>query len=157
MTTTSNTNSGMNSRRRPAALADAWCDDRGFSETVAVVLGAPLAVLVFVLVVFAGRASEAKGRVDHTAESAAQAGARERTAGAAEAAATATATASLSGICTGVPTVNVDTSNFDAGGVVTVTIACPIRTSDLAPLPLPGTINATGTSAAVIDQWRTTP
>jgi uncharacterized membrane protein len=132
-------------------------DDRGLSESVTVVLGTPLAVVVMLLVVYAGRTSETRGRLDHTAESAAQAAARERTPEAAQAAAQATASASLDIACVGAPAVTVDTAAFAPGGAVAVTIRCTIHTSDLAPLPIPGTITATGASAAIIDVWRATP
>lgn len=135
---------------------DAIVDERGLGEAIQVML-LSLVVLVFVLVlVLAGRGSEARTRVEHSAESAAQAAALQRNPDAARRAAVGVATAALTN-CSGNPTVAVDTGSWSPGGIVTVTISCSIPTGDLAPLPLPGSVTMTASSAAVIDTYRDQP
>ena len=128
--------------------------DDGLGEVVSVMFLAGV-VLAFVLVLtLAGRGAETRLRIDHAAESAAQAAARQRTPTAAVDAATNIITANLSGVCTGGPDIDVDTSRWAPGGIDAVTIACRVRTSDLAPLPLPGTLTARASGAAIIDVHR---
>ena len=128
--------------------------DDGLGEVVSVMFLAGV-VLVFVLVLtLAGRGAETRLRIDHAAESAAQAAARQRTPTAAVAAATNIINTNLSGVCTGGPDIEVDTSRWAPGGIVAVTIACRVHTSDLAPLPLPGTLTARASGAAIIDVYR---
>ena len=128
--------------------------DEGLGEVVSVMFLAGV-VLAFVLVLtLAGRGAETRLRIDHAAESAAQAAARQRTPTAAVDAAANIINTNLSGVCTGGPDIDVDTSRWAPGGIVAVTIACRVRTSDLAPLPLPGTLTARASGAAIIDVHR---
>jgi hypothetical protein len=117
---------------------------------------AVVAVVFVLLLTLAGRGAEARNRVEHSAESAAQAAALQRSPDAAVQAATVTATASLTN-CVVPAAVAVDTSDWRPGGVVAVEVRCRIDTGDLAPLPLPGSLTVTGRSAAVIDSHRATP
>lgn len=133
-------------------LRQAWADDRGAAEVIQVMFLAVPAVLFVLLLVLAGRNAEAHNRVEHSAESAAQAAALQRTPDAAIRAATITATAALAN-CASPATVAVDTSNWGPGGLVSVEVSCEVATSDLAPL-LPGSYTVTARSAAVIDSRR---
>jgi hypothetical protein len=149
----------MNTEWRRRALSDrvvaAVRDDRGVAETIQLMFVAIPAVLFVLLLTLAGRSAEAHNRVEHSAESAAQAAALQRTPDAAARAATVTATATL-GNCAEPAGVTVDTSNWQPGGIVSVEIRCRIDTADLAPL-LPGSFTVTANSAAVIDHRRATP
>jgi hypothetical protein len=128
--------------------------DGGVGEVVTVVFLTGVVLVLVLLLVLAGRGAEARTRIDHAAETSAQAAALQRSPDVATIAATTTAIASLNGLCDGAPQIAVDTSGWVPGGLVSVTIGCRIRTSDLAPLPLPGALVAHGSSAAVIDTFR---
>ena len=134
----------------------AVADERGVGEVIQVMFIAVVAVVFVLLLTLAGRGAEARNRVEHSAESAAQAAALQRSPDAAVRAATVTATASLTN-CVVPAAVAVDTSDWRPGGVVAVEVRCRIDTGDLAPLPLPGSLTVTGRSAAVIDSHRATP
>ena len=140
---------------RPCRLRQVLADDRGLAEPVSVMALAVVVMAFVMLLTLAGRGAEIRNRVDHVAESAAQAAARQRNADQAGNAATTVATSALDDACSGGPTVDVDTSNWGPGQAVTVTIHCRIPTGDLAPLPLPGTLTMTGRAAAIIDTART--
>jgi len=136
-------------------LREASRDDRGAAEVIQVMFLAIPAVAFVLLLTFAGRNAQADNRVEHSAESAAQAAALQRSPDAAVRAATVTATAALTN-CVTPATVTVDTSRWAPGGVVAVEVRCRIAAADLAPL-LPGSFTVTGRSAAVIDSRRATP
>ena len=138
--------------RRRHRLRAAAVDERGVAEVIQVMFLAIPAVAFVLLLVLAGRNAEAHNRVEHSAESAAQAAALQRSPSAAVQAATITARAALTG-CVEPAGVDVDTSRWGPGGVVAVEIRCHIPTSDLAPL-LPGSYTITARSAAVIDSRR---
>ena len=137
------------SDRRAGPAADA-----GTGEVVTVMFLAGVVLTFVMLLTLAGRGAEASTRIDHAAEASAQAAALARDPRAAVVAATQTVMVSLDGLCVGGPRTDVDTSGWRPGGLVAVTIACTLRTGDLAPLPLPGTVTARGSSAAVIDTYR---
>ena len=134
----------------------AVADERGVGEVIQVMFITVVAVVYVLLLTLAGRGAEARNRVEHSAESAAQAAALQRSPDAAVQAATVTATASLTN-CVVPAAVAVDTTDWRPGGVVAVEVRCRIDTGDLAPLPLPGSLTVTGRSAAVIDSHRATP
>jgi hypothetical protein len=143
--------------RVSARLRTITADDAGVGE-IPQVMFLTLAVLAFVLVLtLAGRSAATRTRVEHAAEAAAQAAALQRTPAQAVTAATNTVTTALTGGCTGGPAVTVDTTTWGPGGIVEVRITCQIATADLSPLPLPGTLTMSGSSAAVIDAYRITP
>ena len=131
--------------------------DLGVGEAVTVLFLTGIVLVLVLLLTLAGRGAEASTRIDHAAEASAQAAALARDPTTAVGAATQTAAASLTGVCTGGPHVDVDTSGWAPGGLVSVTIACQLRTSDLAPLPLPGALTAHASSAAIIDAFRYSP
>ena len=137
-------------------VTGAAVDERGVAEVIQVMFLAVVVVAFVLLLTLAGRGAEARNRVEHSAEAAAQAAALQRSADAAVRAATVTATAGLTN-CIEPAAVTVDTSRWGPGGVVAVTVRCRIATGDLAPLPLPGSLTVTGRSAAVIDARRAAP
>ena len=142
--------------RDHTAVRSRASDDRGFGQTIQVMILAVVAVAFVLLLTLAGRSAEARNRVGHAAESAAQAAALQRTPTNAADAATRVATAGLTN-CGDGPEIAVDTSGRAPGGIVAVTITCQVRTRDLAPLPLPGRYRMRVTGAAVIDAYRSAP
>src|SRR6266545_4310595 len=110
--------------------------ERG-SMALELVLLAPVIVLVVWLFgVYALRLAVANGDVEAAARDAARSASIARTAATARQAAATSAALSLAGsrrVCASVQ-VAVSTANFEAGGPVTVTVACAIRRHQLAPL-----------------------
>jgi hypothetical protein len=133
---------------------------RGEAGSVAAEVAIAVSILVAVLV-FAGvlvyRGVDARLRLDGVAHEAARAASLTRTPAAAAQAARQTATASLAaaGVDCGHPGVSVDTSDFVAGGVVTVTVSCRLDLSDAAALLAVGDNRTlTATSSSPLDVYR---
>lgn len=127
------------------------------SAAVELTLLAPLIILLLLLIVYAGRAVNARGQVDAAAHTAARAASIARSpaqAVAAAAQAIAPDLAGSDGPCAAL-TVQVDTSQFRPGGVVRATVACRLDQSDLAAgLPIPGQRTLTTTASAPVDVYR---
>ena len=129
--------------------------ERGSAPLELAVITLPvLAVLMFV--VLAGRAVVADGTLDGIAHYGAREAARARSADDASSAATAAVAADLdtAGLECETRDVQVDISNFRAGGTVAVVVTCGVRLSDLAPLPLPGLRTIQSRAVAAIDVYR---
>lgn len=120
---------------------------------------APALLVLMLLIVYAGRAAQADADVRVAAAHAARAASTAATADAATSAATATATSNLAtaGIACQHITVDVDTGEFGAGGVVTVTVACHVANGDIALLAVPGARWSVGTATQPIDTHRGGP
>jgi hypothetical protein len=129
--------------------------DRGDANALGLVLIAPVAVALAVLVLWIGRKVDTDAQVQSASSAAAQAAARQRSPASAVAAAQSTADAMLTDVsaCSGGPTVSIDVSSFQAGGHVTVVVACSPRASDLA-LVGAGAVTFTASSTASIDTYR---
>lgn len=122
-------------------------------------VGAPVIVLLLVLLVVCGRVVQAELQVTDAAYQAARAASLERTPGHATLAARATAEAALDpggATCTDL-TVTVDTGGFVPGGVVRVTVTCRIDLRGLSGLAVPGSTTRTATRASPIDTYRSAP
>jgi len=121
------------------------------------VLLAPVIVLVVWLFgVYALRLAVANGDVEAAARDAARSASIARTAATARQAAATSAAMSLAGsrrVCASVQ-VAVSTANFEAGGTVTVTVACAIRRNQLAPLGPGGVKDIRQTYTAPVDPYR---
>ena len=132
-----------------------WRSERG-SMSVEVAVIAPAFIFLMLLVVFAGKVSEADGNVERAAAEGARAASLRQDPGSAIADAEAAVAANLASA--GVPctdlTTNVDTSNFEPGGTVTVTVTCQASMADVTLLGVPGTRTFTATSVEVIDTYR---
>ena len=128
--------------------------DRGAADALALVLIAPVCVGFALLVVSLGRSVESHSETQAAAESAAQAAALERSAGAAVAAAEDVVTAMLTNPDTcGDPGVVVDTSDYRAGGSVAVTITC-VASNRGVEVVQPGGREFSTRAVARIDQFR---
>lgn len=130
--------------------------DRG-SATLELTLIAPALLLFIMLVVAAGRVTTGRTAVSTAARDAARAASLERSAQDALDAADESVSASLEDHpldCD--PIVEVDTSNFEPGGSVRVTVTCNFDVADLGLLDLPGTITVTGDFRETVDAFRGT-
>ncbi len=133
---------------------DAW-DDRG-SVAVEVAVLAPAFVFLLLLVVFAGRVSEADANVRRaTSEAARAASLRQHpTDAGTDAEAIAEANLSAAGVRCNTLTVDVDTDHFQPGGTVTVTVACTTSMADVTLLGVPGTRTFSARAVEVVDRHR---
>lgn len=130
-------------------------DDCG-SVAVEVAVVAPAFVFLLLLVVFAGRVSEADANVRRaTSEAVRAASLRQHpTDAGTDAEAVAEANLSAAGVRCSTLTVEVDTDNFQPGGTVTVTVACTTSMADVTLLGVPGTRTFSARAVEVIDRRR---
>ena len=135
--------------------APSWRSERG-SISVEVAVIAPAFVFLMLLVVYAGKVSEADGNVERAAAEGARAASLRQNPAAAVDDARAVVEANLA--AAGVPCsqldTSVDTSMFEPGGTVTVTVRCDASMADVTLLGVPGTRSFTATSTEVIDTYR---
>ncbi len=132
-----------------------WRNERG-SVSVEVAVIAPAFIFLMLLVVFAGKVSEADGNVERAAAEGARAASLRQDPGAAidDAEAAVEANLAHAGVpCTDL-TIGVDTSNFEPGGTVAVAVTCQASMADVTLLGVPGTRTFTATSVEVIDTYR---
>lgn len=117
---------------------------------------APLLIGFMLLVVFAGRIAQAEGDVANAAHEAARAASLVGTPRAAIQAATETAAANIAegAVACRRLDVAVDTSSFDPGGQVAVTVTCEAAFGDIAMLAVPGSRTFATTAIEVIDTFR---
>jgi hypothetical protein len=130
-------------------------EDRGEANALGMVLIAPLAVALAVLILWVGRKVDTDAQVQAASSAAAQAAVLQRTPEAAMAAARSTAAAMLTDwkACQGSALVAVDTSDFHPGGVVTVAVSCAPQRSDLG-LARADAVTVAATATATIDSHR---
>ncbi len=138
--------------------------DHGFGDggfgAVELVLLVPAIVLAVLLVVAVGRVEQARLQVTGAARDAARAASLTRSVPAAQEAAQTSAEVALSAesvTCTGGPTVSLDATQFEPGGVVDVTVTCTTRLGDLGFPSLPTTKTLTATAASPLEQYRSQP
>jgi Flp pilus assembly protein TadG len=132
-----------------------WRSERG-SISVEVAVIAPAFVFLMLLVVYAGKVSEADGNVERAAAEGARAASLRQNPAAAidDARAVVEANLAAAGVpCSQLDT-SVDTSTFEPGGTVTVTVRCDAPMADVTLLGVPGTRSFTATSTEVIDTYR---
>ncbi len=130
-------------------------NDRGEANALGLVLMAPVAIALAVLVLWIGRRVDTDAQVQAASSAAAQSAARQRTPAAAVAAAQSMAVLMLTDVkaCAGGPAVSIDASQFRAGGAVTVVVACSPERSDLG-LSDPQSATFVATSTASVDAYR---
>ena len=135
--------------------APSWRSERG-SISVEVAVIAPAFVFLMLLVVYAGKVSEADGNVERAAAEGARAASLRQNPAAAidDARAVVEANLAAAGVpCSQLDT-SVDTSVFEPGGTVTITVRCDASMADVTLLGVPGTRSFTATSTEVIDTYR---
>lgn len=131
-------------------------DQRGSIAAVAAALMAPVLVGLMMLVVYAGRLSQAESQVRSAATSAARAASLRHTAGLAQAEATQVATDNLADAevaCRQID-VTVDTSRLAPAGTVTAQVSCTASLADLTLLELPGSKTIGAAASAPVDTYR---
>lgn len=130
-------------------------DERGVA-TLELVLLMPVFVGLILFAVGMGRLGQARGDIDAVARDAARAGSIARSPDEAQAAAQAAASdvlASRNLTCADLA-VDVDTSDFRAGGWVRVDVSCTIPLSQLTGLWSPGDKTMQARGLAVVDTYR---
>jgi Flp pilus assembly protein TadG len=130
-------------------------NERG-SIVVEVAVIAPAFVMLMLLVVFAGKVAEANGNVERAASEAARAASLRQHPGDAAEDALEAAEGNLA--AAGVPCtdlhVAVDTTDFEPGGTVAVTLTCRASMADVTLLGVPGTRTFSARAVEVIDLHR---
>jgi Flp pilus assembly protein TadG len=129
--------------------------ERG-SVSVEVAVIAPAFVFLMLLVVFAGKVSEADGNVERAAAEGARAASLRQHPGnaATDARSAVEANLATAGVSCSTLEAIVDTSDFEPGGTVTVTVECTASMADVTLLGVPGTRTFTATATEVIDTYR---
>jgi Flp pilus assembly protein TadG len=129
--------------------------DQG-SAAVELVLVTPLLIMMLMFIIAVGRLVDARMEVNGAAMQAARAASVAADAAAAGPAALATAQAALSSerVTCSTLAVFAGTSDFQAGGQVSVTASCTVSLAGLSLLPLPGAETLTATAVAPIDEFR---
>ncbi len=129
-------------------------DDGTVAVEAALVAPALLALLMLVLV--AGRVSQASGDVQSAATAAARAASLRATPAAASTAAEDAAADNLggAGVACASHSVAADTANFRPGGSVTVEVTCTADMGDIVLLSVPGSRTFSATATEVVDTWR---
>jgi Flp pilus assembly protein TadG len=128
--------------------------DRGAADALALVLIAPAAIGLALLVVALGRGVDARAQTHSAAESAAQAAALERSPDAATRAASRVVQAMLvdTDTCPS-PNVIVDTAQFRPGGTVRVTVECQPSTRAVEAVQTSSPV-LRATAVAHVDEFR---
>ena len=133
-----------------------WADDHG-SMAAEITLIAPVLImlLVFVAVVI-HRGVDARLRLDDAAHQAARAASMQRSAPTAVTAARSTARSALStaGVVCRTVAVSTDTAGLVPGGIVTVTVSCPVDFGDAVILGVAGQRVLSATASEPVDTWR---
>lgn len=140
---------------RTAGPIEARRTERG-TIAVEVAVIAPAFIFLMLLVVFAGKVSEADGNVERAASEAARAASLRQHPSDATADAQAAARQNLlrAGVSCLDLTTSVDTSEFRPGGTVTITVRCRASMADVSIIGVPGTRTFTARAIEVIDTYR---
>lgn len=131
--------------------------DAGSVSTELVII-TPVAIALLCLVALVGRTATARDQVNEAARDAARSASLERSPSSAWSAAQNAAAVSMGqgGLHCASTAVDVDTSAFQPGGQVAVTVECEIPLSDLGLLGVSGTRRVSARSVSVLDQYRAT-
>lgn len=116
----------------------------------------PVAIVLLLAIVALGRYSHSGIVVEQAAAAAARSASLTSSPGAARTAAQQAASATLDGAglaCAGL-SAEVDTSQFRAGGQVSVTVTCTADLSELALAGVPGSTSVSSTAAAPLETFR---
>lgn len=129
-------------------------DDRGSVAAEATVVVPVLLLLLIVATVVAYRTVSTRLALTDAAHQAARAASLASSSTTAITAAQATAAQALDGGLCASTNVTVNVSDFQPGGLVTVSITCQVHLAD-APDGVPDTATMTASSSSPVDQWRT--
>jgi Flp pilus assembly protein TadG len=145
----------MIGRRRSLRLGQ-WGDGESGAVATELVLLTPLLIVMLLFVVALGRLAGARLDVDGAAAQAARAASIARDPATASALAQQTVTAALGsdGVTCANLSVNTDTSQFEPGGSVAVTVTCTVDLDNLTGLRLPASESISSQATSVIDTYR---
>ena len=154
----------MRTARRPTSRAGRRTvrrrgGERGSSDVVGLVLLAPAAIGLALVLLFLSRQVDGRATAQSAAEAAAQAAAQERTpADAVRAAQTVGAAMLVDESTCASPTVSVDVSRFGeaTSGVVAVEVRCTTSTAGLESIGAPSGRTYAATAYATVDPFRGT-
>jgi Flp pilus assembly protein TadG len=128
--------------------------DRG-SVAVEVAVVAPAIIALLMLVLVAGRVSQASGDVQSAATAAARAASLRATPAAATSAAQSAVDANLADAGLACASRHVGTAtDLRPGGSVTVAVTCSTDLADVVLLGVPGSRTFSASATAVVDSWR---
>ena len=121
------------------------------------VIVAPVLLIIIVLMVALGRVDSAQGDVESAARAGVQAAVVQADAANAQTQATSAVTSTLAGagLTCPAPQITTDTSNFVAGGTVSVSVTCVTSLADVSVPGVPGSKTLSATAVAHIDVFRT--
>ncbi len=127
-------------------------DGQAIAELVIV---APVLLLIIVLMVALGRIDSAQGDVESAARAGVQAAVVQANAAEAQTEAASSAISNLAGagLTCPSPEISTDTSNFVAGGTVSVTVTCVTSLADVSVPGMPGSKKLTATTTAPLDEF----
>ena len=130
-------------------------EERG-SASVELALITPVLIVLLLVVVSLGRVAGARADVDAAARDAARAAVNARSASQAIAFGGQAARASLDegGVTCRSLTVDIDISDFRAGGLVRATVSCRVELDTLTGSALPGSHTITASFLAPVDRYR---
>ncbi|MFJ3779792.1 TadE/TadG family type IV pilus assembly protein [Streptomyces sp. NPDC090075] len=125
--------------------------------TLELVLMIPVLILMLWFLVYCGRLSETRLRIEDAAHQAARAATLDRSSHIAAADAHSTAASALSAAGITCESLSVAASGtLRAGSTVTVSVSCTVGLHDLALLQVPGSTTLTAESASPVDVYRST-
>jgi len=149
---------GTAARAARARLARLCSESERGSVAVELTLIAPIFVLLMLLIVALGRASDASIQVQDAAHAAARAATLASYPGAADSAARQAAEGALTQTgttCKGMD-VTADVGSLAPGSVIRVTVSCTVNFSDLSGIDIPGAHTITASSSSIVDLYGTT-
>jgi Flp pilus assembly protein TadG len=128
------------------------------SATVELVVCVPVLALMFWFLIYCGRASDTRLRIEDAAHQAARAATLDYTPAAAASDARTTATTALSDAGITCRSLAVNTrGSLAPGTTVTVTVSCTVGLDDLALLHLPAATTLSAHFTAPVDTYRSVP
>lgn len=132
--------------------------DAGFSSLELIIL-TPVVLTMLLLVIGFGRLTHGRQLVQQAAAAAARAATLDSNPGQAntDAAQTAHDILAQAGVSCHTFTASVDTSDFQPGGQVTVTVTCTASLSDLGMVGFPGAKTLTASATSPLEQYRQLP
>jgi Flp pilus assembly protein TadG len=130
--------------------------DRGAFAALELVILTPFVIVMILLVAGFGRVERGRQLIDQAAQAASRAASLSLNPGAAQEAAQQAAQQTLSdgGLSCSAVSVDVDTSQFFAGGQVSAHLSCLTDLSSLAMAGLPGSVHLTAQSVSSLEQLR---
>jgi Flp pilus assembly protein TadG len=130
--------------------------DRGAFAALELAILTPFVIVMILLIVGFGRVERGRQLIDQAAQAASRAASLSLNPGAAQGAAQQAAQQTLSdgGLSCAAITIDVDTSQFFAGGQVAAHLSCLTDLSTLAMAGLPGSVHLTADSVSPLEQLR---